>query len=176
MHTCFLTCVSGSSAHTCICGHVRACVFVSAQPTQQPRITALGKHFSLNIFSLCLQQLSHGSADILEWAAVQTSGHGGSLLSKRQSHIYCAVTVTHLTQSEIYTDANTHTHTNTSNTLRYPPGPDMFTQSRRHSSWAFIGDFTQFTFLAQVHLVFNPWFTLRPRLHTLYLPKTNEFT
>lgn len=28
----------------------------------------------LEYFSLCLEQLSHGSPDILEWAAVQTSG------------------------------------------------------------------------------------------------------
>lgn len=28
----------------------------------------------LEYFSLCFEQLTHGSADIFEWAAVQTSG------------------------------------------------------------------------------------------------------
>lgn len=77
------------------------CVFLSFWATKQAGIITRGKHFPW-ILSLCFEQLSHGSADILEWAAVQTSGCGGSQLSKWQSHIYFAVTVTHLTQCELH--------------------------------------------------------------------------
>lgn len=86
-------------------------------------------HWSLpveNIFfkclPLCLQQFC-GSADILEWAAVQTSGHSGSQLSKWQSHIYVAVTVTHAAQPELHRCLHAHRwnmRSHSADSLSYP--------------------------------------------------------
>ncbi len=112
------------------------CVFLSFRAAKQAGIIALENIF-LEYFSLRFEQPSHGSADILEWAAVQTSGRGGSQLSKWQSHIDCAVTVTRLTQSELHWCIHEHRRNMRSlstDSLHYPSWPDMLTLSSSFST------------------------------------------
>lgn len=85
--------------------------FWSFWAAKQAGIITRGRHFLLNAPPppthtpppfIRFEQPSQDSADISEWAAVQTSGRARSQLSKWQSHILFAVTVTRLTQCELH--------------------------------------------------------------------------